>query len=562
MSKGVIAFYLRLSIADGDLGKNNKDESNSIENQRMLLDSYYERKDDLYGEVEEYIDDGYTGTNFNRPGFQKMLEDAKSGKVKTIIVKDLSRLGRDYIGVCDYVEQIFPILGVRFISVNNNIDSASYGGTTMGIDVEVTTLINDLYSRDTSKKVRSAFEVKWKQGYATAPFVPFGYLKDLEHKGKWLVDPVASKYVRRIFDLALQGQKTSQIAQQLNEDKIPTPGLYEKMYKQKDPSRLLSGSDVIVSPDSEQLWNTRTVRMILEKYEYTGALVMGKRKKMVLEEKRIVKTPKESWTVTENAHEALVTHEEFEKAQEAIMHLASRSLTGNKNRNYPLKGYVLCGTCRRHMEYRIKAGEGIFVCRYKRNAPQYSSCYGGIYKESVVNAVVVHAIRQMLQGIQFLEVKRQEDSENRMVSMHLPNLEKLRSDLEILQEERVRQYESYADGVINKDAYLSKKQKLTEQINDLKDEIQRTEEILGSEKESVSSVSNVRKEGDQLPQTGPLTAEMVHAFIDAVYLYDDTRIEVVFKCDDLLDEAVDRYMTEHGMEKGEDGVWRDKVDKE
>ncbi len=557
MNDGITAFYLRLSIADGDLGINKKDESNSIENQRLLLDNFFSGKDDLCGEVKEYIDDGYTGTNFNRPGFQKMLEDAKAGIVKTVVVKDLSRLGRDYIGVCDYVEQIFPILGVRFIAVNNNFDSASYGGTTMGLDVEVTSLINNLYSRDTSKKVRSAFETKWKQGYATASNLPFGYLKDLEHHGKWIVDPVASKFVRRIFDLALQGRNTSQIAYQLNEEKIPTPGMYEKMYKQKDPSRLMNGANGMVSPDSEQFWTTGTVREILKKYEYTGALVMGKRKKMVLEEKRRVKVPEENWTIAENAHEALVTHEEFENAQKVI-HSTHWSATGKKKRDYPLKGFVRCGTCRRHMEYRIKDGEGIFVCRYKQDAMQHSSCYGGIYKESVINAVVAHAIRQMLKGVRFLEVKRREDSEKRVVSMHLPDIDKLKSSLDILQEERIRQYEAYADGVVNRDAYLTKKQKLTEQINELQAEIQRTEDILKAEEESVTSVSNIKEEGEKQPQTGPLTAEMVKAFIDAVYLYDDTRIEVVFKCDDLLDEAVDRYMADQGMEKGENGVWRDK----
>lgn len=162
-----IAIYLRLSLSDGDLKKGSKDESNSIENQRLLLHSYIEKQDDLSGEIVEYVDDGYTGTNFNRPAFQKMIIDLKQGEIKTIVVKDLSRLGRDYIGVGDYIEQIFPLMGVRFIAVNNAFDSMKLNNGTPGIEVAVSNLVNNLYSRDIGKKVRAALEVNWKSGKAT-----------------------------------------------------------------------------------------------------------------------------------------------------------------------------------------------------------------------------------------------------------------------------------------------------------------------------------------------------------------------------------------------------------
>ena len=149
-----IAIYLRLSLADGDLKKGSKDESNSIENQRMLLHDYIGKQEDLFGEIVEYVDDGYTGTNFNRPAFQKMIVDLKQGDIKVIMVKDLSRLGRDYIGVGDYIEQIFPLMGVRFIAVNNTFDSMKLNNGTPGIEVAVSNLVNNMYSRDIAKKVR------------------------------------------------------------------------------------------------------------------------------------------------------------------------------------------------------------------------------------------------------------------------------------------------------------------------------------------------------------------------------------------------------------------------
>ena len=156
----MIGFYLRLSFADGDLGKDNKEESNSIENQRLLLQNFMDSRDDIFGEVIEYVDDGYSGTNFDRPAFKKMLEDAKTGKIHTIIVKDLSRLGRDYIGVGDYLEQIFPVLGIRLIAVNSLYDSNDYVGKTIGLDISINNLVNSLYSKDLSKKYKSAVRTK------------------------------------------------------------------------------------------------------------------------------------------------------------------------------------------------------------------------------------------------------------------------------------------------------------------------------------------------------------------------------------------------------------------
>lgn len=198
-----IAIYLRLSLSDGDLKKGSKDESNSIENQRLLLHSYIEKQDDLSGEIVEYVDDGYTGTNFNRPAFQKMIIDLKQGEIKTIVVKDLSRLGRDYIGVGDYIEQIFPLMGVRFIAVNNAFDSMKLNNGTPGIEVAVSNLVNNLYSRDIGKKVRAALEVNWKSGKATSVNVPFGYVWNGKGNQRWAIDPEAAACVRKVFDLAL-----------------------------------------------------------------------------------------------------------------------------------------------------------------------------------------------------------------------------------------------------------------------------------------------------------------------------------------------------------------------
>lgn len=193
-----IAIYLRLSLADGDLKKGSKDESNSIENQRILLHDYIGKQEDLFGEIVEYVDDGYTGTNFNRPAFQKMIVDLKQGDIKVIMVKDLSRLGRDYIGVGDYIEQIFPLMGVRFIAVNNSFDSMKLNNGTPGIEVAVSNLVNNMYSRDIAKKIRAALETNWKNGKATCTNVPFGYVWNKKGGQRWEIDPEAAPCVKKV----------------------------------------------------------------------------------------------------------------------------------------------------------------------------------------------------------------------------------------------------------------------------------------------------------------------------------------------------------------------------
>lgn len=233
-----MAFYLRLSCADGDMGKDNKDESNSIENQRSLLQEFVTKQEDLAGEIIEYSDDGYSGTNFDRPGFRRMLEDAKAGKIATILVKDLSRLGRDYIGVGDYLEQVFPVLGVRFIAVLSNYDSDNFAGTTMGLDMSITNLVNSLYCKDLSKKQRSVLQSKWKQGISTTGRVPYGYNRCED--GAWEIDSAAAEVVRVIFEKAKCRWNTSMIANYLNERNIPPPGMYFKAKMHYETGQLFS----------------------------------------------------------------------------------------------------------------------------------------------------------------------------------------------------------------------------------------------------------------------------------------------------------------------------------
>lgn len=528
-NKEVIALYLRLSMSDGDLGKGNKDESNSIENQRLLLRSYVAEHPELSGELREYVDDGYTGTNFDRPGFRQMIEDARKGLLQTILVKDLSRLGREYIGVGDYIEQIFPVLGVRFIAINNNFDSSTYGDVTMGLDLAVSNLINSLYSRDVSKKIRSAWAVKWKQGYATASTVPFGYNYNPKKKGEWALDPVASKYVRRIFDLALDGMNTTQISLRLNEEKIPTPGAYQATCTWD-----CSWTPQHKAPESEQLWTAPKVWRILRKYEYTGALVMGKRKTLVLGSKRTVSVPESEQVITENAHEAIVTHAEFEQAQMVINVVNTHEY--KMAWEYPLKGKVACGNCRRQLGYAERVGGAVFFCGHKRQAGKYSKCCGDNYSEAMINARVSYAIKQMLRMVGFLE-----ENKDRSMTVEMPDVDKAKREIEPLKAERVRQYEAYADGIISREQYMKKKQELAERIAEIQAAIDLAENLMAEEEKYSDDLQALAEQGEELCENGRLTKEMTDAFIEQVYVYDRNRVEVVFQCEDVILAALDKY---------------------
>lgn len=326
-----IAIYLRLSLADGDLKKGSKDESNSIENQRMLLHDYIGKQEDLFGEIVEYVDDGYTGTNFNRPAFQKMIVDLKQGNIKVIMVKDLSRLGRDYIGVGDYIEQIFPLMGVRFIAVNNSFDSMKLNNGTPGIEVAVSNLVNNMYSRDIAKKIRAALETNWKNGKATCTNVPFGYVWNKKGGQRWEIDPEAAPCVKKVFELALSGRNTTQIAYGMNELNLPTPGLYSRKTKL-----------------GRVEWNPGTLAGVLANERHCGDVLARKTfTPNFLTHKSKKNNNDRTQYRQKNHHEAIVSREVFNAAN----HLRASRNYSKKNRPLPVLSVVEDGILRGYVPF-------------------------------------------------------------------------------------------------------------------------------------------------------------------------------------------------------------------
>ena len=576
MKTNPAALYLRLSTQDGDVGEE-KDESDSIENQRSLLMGYLLSHPGLCDSVIEYVDDGYSGTTFDRPAFKCMLGDARKSRFKTILVKDFSRLGRDYIGVGDYVEQIFPSFGIRLIAVNNRFDSGSSVSSSMSLGLAVENLANSFYAKDISVKRRSANKVLWKRGYATASRVPFGYYWDCRRKGEWNLDSVASAYVRRVFDLALEGKKPSDIARVLNSEGIPTPGVYAALRMEsrtKDEMSLMWTTNRSKAPREQQHWDTDKVTCILRRREYTGALIMNKRQRLMaggVGKSFVRLLPESEQVVVEGAHEAIVSSEEFRLAQGVIRSRVARKTSDQKD--YPLRGLVRCGRCGRALSYRLISRGAVFACKH-------CGANGGkkafVFPEAKVNVAVLHAISKMVENARTLE----ENLSLKRISEQgrLSQKNALETQLDVLNERCIRLYEDYANGLITRGEYLSLKAglegeraRLNNELAEVKSSLSLLESLrsirttlsrlcpssdidsggtergsqgLASDEESLASLgvphidggSGKLKEGagKHSGQSVSLTEELAKAFVEVVYIHAPTRIDVHLRPDPLL----------------------------
>lgn len=348
-----VAAYLRLSKEE----YNNEKESNSITNQRQIIDSYLEEHKE-YKLVDYYVDDGYSGTNFDRPEFQRMLEDIKNKKIDVIIIKDLSRLGSNYIETGNFVEVVFPAMGVSVISVNEKyeIDSSDYYGSDY---VPLKNLFNEMYAKDISKKVRSALIVKKYNGEFVGKLAPYGYIKDPKDKHKFLIDKNVSHIIMKIFDMILDGKSRREVADFLNQNDILTPSDYLKININKDVAVM-------------KKWNPEMVNSILRNENYTGTLFQGKKRKLNYRVNKKINIAKENWIVTENHHEAIISKEKFDKVQNILDNYATRA---NRNGDFEiLSGFIRCSDCKGQMLLKGSKNKKYYYCTnyFKKKCTSHS----------------------------------------------------------------------------------------------------------------------------------------------------------------------------------------------
>ena len=330
---GITALYCRLSRDDGAEG-----ESNSIANQKKLLDKY--AKEHGFTNTKFYVDDGYTGTNFNRPGFQQMLEDMEMGYISTVIVKDSSRFGRNYLEVGQYTDYYFPEHNIRFIAINDCIDSDN-GEDDFSAFRNV---MNEMYAKDISRKVRSSHRLRGNAGEPLAP-PPYGYVKDPENKKKWIIDPDAAEVVRRIFYLCIEGNGNETIARILQDDKVLVPQAY---WQSKGMSR--GGKKTQPNPYK---WCKTTIAKMLEQQEYCGDIINFKSYSKSFRNKTRVENPKENWAIFKDVHEPIIDRETWERVQELTKNSKRRKPKNENVKKSIFTSLLYCGDCGHKLWFNI-----------------------------------------------------------------------------------------------------------------------------------------------------------------------------------------------------------------
>ena len=527
-----IGIYIRLSMADEDTGNGSKAESDSIGNQRMLINRYLDNHPTLskYPRLE-FADDGYTGTNFHRPQFAAMMEKVRHGEINLICVKDFSRFSRDYIETGNYLECTFPFMGVRFISINDGYDSDDYKGTTGGLEVVMRSIIYAAYSKDLSVKTTTAKIQMMKQGKYVGGYAPYGYVLHPEIRNKLKLDPEAAEVVRRVFDEALEGRNTSQIALGLNDDNIPTPGQYFKG-KHPDKKKFSYMSDKIS-------WTASMVYKIIINYVYTGATVGRRQKSSGVGSRKRIRLEQEDWIVVEGMHEAIVSKEEFELAQAVI-----RGGVKKPKRNphyYPLKGLVCCGNCKRALTRRKNRNvRGYFYqCTHSTNDRDTECPVGERYSEAWLENAAYNAIGQMLSLAEKKAVKNHEISKRRKsaISECADTIRNLQKQSEQLKAVKLRLYEKHTSGSIAKSEYLKRKAEADAKMAENEEAIRKGHERM-QELDSEHPCSDERLDavlGEYQKNEG-LTYELAHALIDAIYVHGQDSVEIVWKFKDIFED--------------------------
>ena len=522
------AMYLRLSKEDGDLSfSSDKAESDSISSQRTIIERFVAQQPNIKL-VSEYCDDGYTGTNFERPKFQKMMEAVRAGEIDCIIVKDLSRFGRDYIDAGRYIEKIFPQLGVRFIAVNDHYDSLNYSSGDSLI-VPVKNFLNDSYSRDISIKVRSNFESRRRNGEFVSNYTPYGYLRAPGDKTKLVIDKASGEVVRDIFRWKVEGMSPVTIAEKLNTCGVPSPAEYKRSIGVKYKTAFQS--------QSRSMWSPKSVMRILTNEVYTGVLIQGRRTTPNYKVKKVIFKDESDWSRTENAHEPIIPAREFQLVQR-LMQEDGRRAPGS-DRVYPLSGRVYCGTCgslakRYSVTYNGKK-YAYYTCPTTQKG---SGCERRRISESALEDTALTILRSEIKLILDMEqaLKQIEELawEHRETVRLDRAIEAKTAEAEKCRTMKVSTYEDLRDGLITQDEFLQMKGEYSRRI----EAIERDIGTLKTER-AVIQEGLVNRNGwlalfHKYRNLPSLSRAAVVNLIDRIDLYPGKEIKVVLRYQDQL----------------------------
>lgn len=524
------AEYLRISREDGD-----KEESDSIGSQKDITHDYIEQSDDIVF-VDEYVDDGWSGTNFVRPDFERMMADIKSGVVNCIIVKDLSRLGRNYILVGQYLEMIFPLLNIRFISVVDHIDSIKDPASINNALVSFKNVMNDEYCRDISNKVRASLDRKRSKGEFIGSFASYGYFKDPDDHHRLVIDPVAAEVVRSIYQWFLGGMSIIGIAKKLNQLGIPNPTLYKKQlgFNYKHPTGELC----------DGLWPDSSVKRILKNRIYTGDMVQSKSKIKSYKVQVCTNVPEEDWIIVPNTHEAIIPREQFESVRQLLMR-DTRTAPGVSHVSI-FGGYIRCADCLRAMGKKSAVQPYkkyyYYVCQTFRKGDKAACTKHTIREEKLYQAVLATIQAQIQLAVSMDEVL-QELRRNNVKAKKSSRLETM-LDMKKQEHAKVSQfkidlYPDWKSGIISKSEYLALKEKFERQLEQIERSIAGIKEEIKQYKETTDVENQFIKHFMKYRNITELTREMIVELVEMIYVHEGGTITIEFKFQDEYQRLLD-----------------------
>lgn len=532
------AIYLRLSKEDGDLSSGEKKESNSIANQRKLIEDYLSRNPEITL-VQEFCDDGYTGANFDRPDFQRMMEQVKTGKINCIIVKDLSRFGRDYIDSGRYIEKIFPSLGIRFIAINDNYDSAQSQQAGNEIILPFKNLINDSYSRDISIKIRSNLETKRRNGEFVGSHVVYGYRRSDDDKNKLVIDQTVAPVIQSIFSMKMDGFSPAQIADKLNKDGVPSP--YE--YKRQSGSKYQSGFKKQIKTD----WGAKAIYRILKNEMYTGTLVQGKTTTPNHKIKSRTTKDEADWMRTENAHDAIISPSIFDMVQKLMLE-DTRSPSGD-NSVHLFSGKVFCADCQSTMTRKKTKSAGkeyvYFVCN--ANKVDRKVCDAHTVKEQAVYDAALAVIQAQVSLALNLEIALGELNgiswERREMERIASKIARQEEVIEHNKQMKAHVYEDFKTEMITREEYFIFKAEFDKNIQEAKEAIAR---LVGNKNQISSGLTEQQSwlaQFREYENIQELNRRVVVNFIDRIEITEDKQVHVVLNNADQF-QAIMEFLEE------------------
>lgn len=519
----VTALYARLSKDDDLVG-----DSNSIVHQKEILAKY--AKEHGFTNIEFYVDDGFSGTNFNRPAFQRMMADAEEGKISTVIVKDMSRFGRDYIMVGYYTEIYFSNLDIRFIAINDNVDSNIQTENDL---TPFKNVFNEWYARDTSKKIRAVFKEKGNSGKHLTTNPPFGYKKDPNDKDKWIIDDEAAATVRRIFQMYVDGYRISEIGHKLTEEKVETPILYYMNRGIKTNAR----------SEYPEIWDLMSIKYILSQTAYAGHTVNFQTAVKSYKTKKQIRLPKEDWIIYRNTQEPIIDEKTFETVQQ--MRKVKRARTKYNEPNM-FSGLLYCADCGNHLTIqrvaRNRKMDNFSCATYRKKKKGLCSCHRILVSD--LETIVKEDLQKVCEYV-FLHEKEFTDeylsgSKRETVKFQA----KTKAELKRLSERQeeigrvIRKlYEDNVNGRITDERFDFLAKSYEDEGNELKTKIQELKNALASSVQDEEKLSKFLKVVKSYTEIEELTPEILNSFIEKIYIgetekYDGRKmqeVEIIYK---------------------------------